>query len=445
MTAREAALKALGAYRRDKTRPILTTDGSSGKSVLSARETALATQIIKGVLQNLTLIDYYIENFSSIKLKKLQPFILDILRLSIYQIVFLEKIPYSAAVHEGVALAEKNSNPRAAGFVNAVLRKAANASEKDDLPEIIGDTPYKRLAIKYSHPEWLVRELCGVLGAYGGEGWLKANNESDTPVTMQVNTILTNTKEAETTLEAAGIRLNRHKWLDDCLELFSPGSIAGLQAHRKGHIYVQDAAARLAVIAAGPKPGDYVIDGCAAPGGKSFAAAIAMNDTGRIAAFDLTDDKLRLISEGAARLRLGIIEAIKNDASVADADYCGAADVVLADVPCSGFGVIRKKPEIRFKTESEIAGLPEIQKGILTNLSSYVKPGGTLLYSTCTVLKAENEDIINWFLDKHSEFKKEGFDLPGIGGVPDGMLTLWTQIHGTDGFFICKLGKIPLQ
>lgn len=464
MTAREATLQALIEYRRNNLRPDLAL--SRHTAGMPERETGLAMRLFNGVLQNAALCDWYAALFSTIELKKLEPRVLDILRLSIYQIVFLTKIPHSAAVNEGVLLAKKKANPRAAGYVNAVLRKVADAAASGKLPEVAGENGFQRLSIKYSHPERLVRDFCKTLGMEGCEAFLAANNDADIPVTVQVNTILTSAKEALSMLKADGVEAVRHERLDNCIELYGAGSIGRLPAYKKGYIYVQDAAARLSVMAAGPRPGDFVIDGCAAPGGKSFAAAIQMENNGRIEAFDVSPEKLRFITDGAARLGIGIITvhakevggsygasrgssgegnthtgASRDSSGEGDDDFSGRADVVIADVPCSGFGAIRKKPEIRYKRESDIAGLPEVQKRILSGLSSYVKPGGTLLYSTCTVLRSENEDIVEWFLRENSEFSAESFSIPIFGTAPGGMVTLLPHIHGTDGFFICRMRR----
>ena len=441
ITAREAAFRALGDWRRTKAWPDAALSALLERSGATRREAALASRLVGGVMQNMALCDFYAAHFSTMGLKKVEPRVLDILRLSIYQIVFLTKIPNSAAVSEGVALAKKYANPRAAAFVNAVLRKVADAAENNGLPVVAGE-PERVLSIEYSHPEWLVREFCEILGMENAERFLSVNNAESLPVTAQVNTLLTDTEAAASLLVSGGAEVSRHEWLDGCLELRGAGNIGQLEAFRNGSIYIQDAAARLAVSAAAPKPHDFVIDGCAAPGGKSFAAAIMMENKGKVAAFDVNAAKLRHITDGAARLGIGIIDVAEKDASAPVGELAGRADVVLADVPCSGFGVIRKKPEIRYKAKGDIEGLNDIQQRILSVLSSYVKPGGVLLYSTCTVLRRENEGVANWFLDNHSGFSTESFTLPGVGFVPGGIVTLWPQTHGTDGFFICKMRKM---
>lgn len=439
LTAREAALKILGVYRRKKAWSDLALNSVVNSSELSPVDTSLTVQLVYGVLQNMALCDFYAAHYSSIELKKLEPRVHDILRLSIYQLVFLTKIPHNAAVNEGVLLAKKFSNKRAVGYVNALLRRISKSVADGSLPEISGDTLH-RLSVKYSHPQWLVKEFCDIWGASDAEAALIHNNSDDIPLTAQVNTLLTETGEVISLLEADGVQVKRHKWLDDCIELSKAGNITRLEAYKRGYIYIQDAAARLSVMAAAPKKDDFVIDGCAAPGGKSFTSAIMMENKGLILACDVHCAKLRHIETGSGRLGINIIDAIEMDAS-ADATCPHIADIVFADVPCSGFGVIRKKPEIRYKTANDISGLPTLQRKIISALSAHVKPGGVLMYSTCTILRSENEDIVESFLNDNGNFRPEGFTLPEIGDVPGGMITLLPHIHGTDGFFICKMRR----
>jgi len=438
VTAREAALSVLESYRRMNTPPDTAFEKFAGS--LPTRERALAKRLYDGTLQNQALCDFYASCYSSIQIKKLEPRVLDILRISIYQLVFLTKVPHSAAVNEGVALAKKLKNPRAAGFINAVLRKITTAVEDNNLPQVSGND-CDRLSIMYSHPKWLVRELLDLLGVTGAEALLSENNASDLALTAQVNTLRTCTDDVLSELTESGVCATRHEWLDDCVCIRGAGAVDRLKEFNNGHIYIQDAASRLAVIAAGPKPRDFIIDGCAAPGGKSFAAAIAMKNTGVITAFDINRAKLRQIEQGAGRMGLSIIRTVQKETSDDAGVYRESGDIVLADVPCSGLGVIRRKPDIRYKNESDIARLPDLQKTILKELSLQVKPGGVLLYSTCTVLKRENEEVVDWFLQDNKHFKTEGFTIPGAGSVPEGKITLFPHIHGTDGFFICKLRK----
>lgn len=438
MTAREMALKAIAASRKSGAWADIFLDNLIKKEEPDPRDAALATKICYGVLQNASLCDFYISAYStSVKPDKMEPLVADILRLSVYQILFLTKIPESAAVNEGVSLAKKYSNPGAAGLVNAVLRKITQ--NKNSLPEISASDFAKYLSIKYSHPEWLVRQYLGEIGERECEEMLRLNNTQ--PLTdIQINTLKTNTQNVLEELENAGVNARMHPFLDDCLELTSPGDVTALRPFAEGRCYIQDAAARLAVIAASPKPDMFIIDGCAAPGGKSFSAAIAMQDRGTILSCDLHEKKLRLIENGAKRLGIDIIGTRCLDGRSEAPELLQKADLVIADVPCSGLGVIGKKPDIRMKSESEISGLPAVQYDILQNLSKYVKPGGVLLYSTCTVLKRENEDVTDRFVSENPDFEYINFILPGIGDTA-GKITLWPQRQGTDGFYISKLRR----
>lgn len=222
--------------------------------------------------------------------------------------------------------------------------------------------------------------------------------------------------------------------------LTGTGDLELLDAYQKGLFYVQDAGARLAVLAAGPKAGQRVLDCCAAPGGKSFACAIQMEDQGEIACCDIHPHKIKLLEAGRDRLGCSSLKPTLQNAAQPRPEWQESFDVVLADVPCSGLGIIRKKPDIRYKAAAPLAGLPRIQSAILANSASYVRPGGTLLYSTCTILQRENEDVVDYFRSEHPEFSLEDFTLPGVGAC-GGMLTLWPHIHGTDGFFMAKLVK----
>jgi 16S rRNA (cytosine967-C5)-methyltransferase len=258
----------------------------------------------------------------------------------------------------------------------------------------------------------------------------------------QVNICRTGEEEALGQLRAEGVSAERHPWLPGCLVLSGTGDVEELSAFRDGLFYMQDAAARLAVTAAGLEPGMSVLDACAAPGGKSFAAAMDMRDEGEILSCDIHPHKKGTIEAGAARLGLKSIRAAVMDAGKHNAQLDGTFDAIIADVPCSGLGVIRKKPEIRYHDPERLKELPEIQKRILSNVSAYVKPGGVLIYSTCTLLRRENEDVVHDFMGAHPEYELEPFVLPDpVGAAEKGMITLWPHIHGTDGFFIAKLRR----
>lgn len=435
-TAREAALIILERCRRNRAFSDSLLTGALADSGLEARDRALAYKLTMGVLQNCLLLDHYIDSFYD---GKLEPKVRDILRLSFYQILFLERIPDYAAVNMGVELCRAAGYGRAAKLVNALSRRLA--ASKDTPPEIPKERISEYLSIKYSTPEPLVEEFIAGFGPEFTEKLLAANNET-APVTILTNTLKTSVEELKALLAEQGASCRDHPFLDGCLILTSPKELTGYEAFQKGLFYVQDPAARLAVMAAAPKPGDSVLDACAAPGGKSFASAILMENRGRVVSRDIHKNKLSRVKAGAERLGLNIIYTELENAKVFNPGSQAAFDLVIADAPCSGLGVIRKKPEIRFKRLEEISALPELQLSILDNLAAYVKPGGILLYSTCTILKRENEDVAKRFLAHHPEFSPEVFELPGpVGRVDGGMTTLFPHIHGTDGFFICKLRR----
>lgn len=436
---RELAYASLAAFRKEGAWSDVYFRQAAGRAELPPRDAALAAQLCYGVLQNRSLLDFWISRFSSLPVKKLEPQVLDILRLGLYQIALLDRVPHSAAVNESVKLAKRHANPRAAGLVNAVLRAAAEKAEA--LPAPPREPLESWLSVRYSHPEWYVREMLLLLGPGQTEELLKKDNEP-APVYVQGNPLKASTEEIAAFLGEEGVSAEAHPWLPGCLKLSGTGNLQRLSAWRDGLFQVQDPASRLAVLAAGAKPGFRVIDGCAAPGGKSFAAAAEMENRGSILSCDIYPAKLSIIEEGAARLGLSILETALLDAAAPNAALRGTADLVLCDVPCSGMGVIRKKPDVRYKDPSVIAALPPLQLSILRNLSAYVKPGGVLLYSTCTLRPEENEAVVRAFLDADPGFAPEAFRLPGpLGDVHDGMLTLWPHLHDTDGFYICRMRK----
>ena len=435
-TAREAALTALEKWRKNGAWSDAALASVIAKAQLDARDAALASRICYGTLQNLALLDFYIAAFSTTPPQKLEPKVLDLLRISAYQILLMDKVPPSAAVNEAVALCKRSGCARASGLVNAVLRRITE--RRDSLPEIPGKGTAEYLATKYSHPLWLVQEWAAAHGYAFAEAALRADN-APAPVYIQTNTLKTDVKTLQSSLQGQGFAVRTQDRLPDAL-VCGGGNFAASDAFRDGWFYVQDAAAKLAVLAADPQPGMRVLDACAAPGGKSFSAAVQMQGRGSILSCDIHENKLKRVRESAQRLGISILETAAMDARTPLGSLRESADVVLADVPCSGLGVIRKKPEIRYKDPAELENLPEIQSAILSGLAGCVKPGGVLLYSTCTVRQRENEDVVRAFLSGRPEFALEPFSSAGVD-APDGMCTLWPHLHETDGFFICKLRK----
>lgn len=440
MDAREAAMLALNACQRQGG----WSDGALKKQLaaaeLSGRDAALATQLCFGVLQNQLLLDFYLSKFSNIPLKRMEGKVVQTLRLGAYQMLFLTRIPHSAAVNSAVTLVKTHcKNPRAAGMVNGILRSMERSLQ--NMPVIPQGDPVAYLSTLYSHPEWLVKEFILSLGEEETAQLLAADN-SQPPTAVMVNTTRTTAEELKAMLEADHVEAEPHPWLENCLLLHRTGDLERLEAFQQGLFYVQDPASRLAVLAAGAKPGMKVLDCCAAPGGKSFAAAIAMENQGEIVSCDLHPHKKKLIQAGADRLGLTIISPKTADGKVFRPEWENAFDLVLVDAPCSGLGVIRKKPDIRYKDPAPLADLPAVQLDILRNAARYVKPGGTLMYSTCTLLYRENEEVVETFLAENNSYKAEAFPLPGpVGLVQGGSVTLWPHRHGTDGFFISKMRR----
>ncbi len=440
MDAREAAMLALNACQRQGG----WSDGALKKQLaaaeLSGRDAALATQLCFGVLQNQMLLDFYLSKFSNIPLKRMEGKVVQTLRLGAYQMLFLTRIPHSAAVNSAVTLVKTHcKNPRAAGMVNGILRSMERSLQ--NMPVIPQVDPVAYLSTLYSHPEWLVKEFILSLGEEETAQLLAADN-SQPPTAVMVNTTRTTAEELKAMLEADHVEAEPHPWLENCLLLHRTGDLERLEAFQQGLFYVQDPASRLSVLAAGAKPGMKVLDCCAAPGGKSFAAAIAMENQGEIVSCDLHPHKKKLIQAGADRLGLTIISPKTADGKVFRPEWENAFDLVLVDAPCSGLGVIRKKPDIRYKDPAPLADLPAVQLDILRNAARYVKPGGTLMYSTCTLLYRENGEVVETFLAENNSYKAEAFPLPGpVGLVQGGSVTLWPHRHGTDGFFISKMRR----
>ena len=435
MGARETALNALIACRKSGAWSNGVLKEYIHRDRLDSRDAGLATRLCYGVLQNRQKLDFYLKQLLTGKLKDLHPVMRDILHLGLYQIYELDKIPDSAAVNESVTLAKKyNKNPKAASLTNGVLRNAVRTRGQLKEPTSYAD--------KYSHPDELISLLKANLPKGKLESMLIANNAS--PETLvQVNTLRITAAKLVERLEQEGVSAKPHGWMKDCLILSGTGNLEKLSSFQEGLYYVQDPAAKLSVLCAKlPKEEIKLLDCCSAPGGKSFAAAIAMDGKGQITSCDVHAHKTGLIENGAARLGLSNITARRQDATVHVPEWVDAMDVVIADVPCSGLGIIRKKPDIRYKNLEEFKELPALQLAILENQASYVKKGGVLLYSTCTVLKAENEQIVEKFLAKHEEFYVEPLDLPEVFPKNEsGMLTLIPGDYDTDGFFICRLRR----
>lgn len=435
MGARETALNVLIACRREDGWSNALLKEHLKRDRLDKRDAALATRVCYGVLQNRYRLDFYLQQLLTGSVKTLHPALRDILHIGLYQMYEMDRVPASAAVNESVQLAKKYC-PKlgyAAGLVNAVLRNAER--QRDTL---VQPSAWQE---KYSHPQELIDRLKSYVGKERIEALLRADNAIPDTV-VQVNTLRTTPQELGERLHQQGVEVRPHAWMDACLVLSAMGDPERLEAFREGLFYVQDAAAKLSVLCAQIPENARVLDACAAPGGKSFAAAVSMGGHGRIVACDVYEHKISLIAAGAKRLGLECIEAKKQDATEFVPAWEGYFDTVLCDVPCSGYGIIRKKPDIRYKDLSQAALLPALQKKILDTQSRYVRAGGVLLYSTCTLSREENESVVENFLKEHPDFALEALPLPpSLPANDTGMLALVTGQYDTDGFFIARLRR----
>ncbi len=423
--AREAALYVLSRCRRFDAWSPQTIQKAAEKYSLDGRDQALCARLCLTVLQNAALCDFYIGCYASRGIGQIQPQVTDILRLGVSQILFMDKIPVSAAVDQSVALTKRTA-PKAAGLVNAVLRRVAE--HREDLPPIPDPGTAEELSVRYSHPLWLCRELVRDRGYSFAREYLEFSNR-EPELALSVNLCRTDAVSLINKLRSAGIPAKQSGLSPVSILLSYRGDVQDLPGFEEGEWFVQDSAAAMAVVCAAPAAGMRVLDMCAAPGGKSFLCASMMGDRGEILACDLHAKKLDRIAAGAARLGFSSIRTAPMNAAEPYETLKDGFDLVLADVPCSGLGVTRKKPEIRYKDPRDLEDLPEVQGRILEGASRCVRPGGTLVYSTCTILSRENDGVTDAFLSAHPDFRREE------------SRTIWPQEYDTDGFYYCRMRR----
>lgn len=407
------------------------------ESDLSDRDKAFAAALFYGVLERRLTLDYVIEKNSKIPFAKLDPAAVQILRTGLYQLLYMPSVPESAAVNESVKMCKKLKCFSAQGFVNGMLRSFIRGGKKISY---LGMAPEKRLSVEYSCPEWLTEKL---LNEYGTDFAVRALKASvgKPPVYARVNTIKTTTEKLLAELAKHKIRAEAYPGLENCIRLEKSGDIEKCVPFRQGFFHVQDISSQLCCLTLRPVVNETVLDVCAAPGGKSFTLAELMGNNGRLYSMDIHDMRVGLIEDGAARLGIKILTAMQNDASVFNAGL-PQADRVLCDVPCSGLGVIRRKPEIKYKSPEEFAGLPDIQYRILETSARYVKPGGTLVYSTCTLSRAENDDVAGKFAEHHPEFSPIVQPVPYAAAAGEPMRTYCPDENGGDGFFTASFRRV---
>lgn len=410
---------------------------------LGKSERAFLTRLTEGTLEWMIHLDYIINQFSNVKVNKMKPVIRNILRMSVYQLEFMNSVPASAVCNEAVKLAVKKGFRGLKGFVNGVLRNIARNISQIVYPDRADSLTY--LSVMYSMPEWIVEDWLSVYGAETVEKMLQAFLKKE-PIAIRPNLERITPEELKERLEQQGIEVTKAEWPDYALRIGKYNYLGAIPEFRDGLFQVQDVSSMMVVEAADPREGSFCIDVCAAPGGKSIHLAEKLHGTGCVEARDLTDYKTGLIQENAARSGVRNLRILKWDACVTHEDSCGKADLVLADLPCSGLGVLNKKTDLKYRmTREQQKDLVRLQREILKTVQAYVKPGGTLIYSTCTINQEENEKNVDWFL-KQFPFEAVSLEdcLPKTlkgGTASRGYLQFLPGVHASDGFFIAKFRR----
>jgi len=426
MNDRFIAFKILNKIERDKAYSNIVVD-----TVLKENEAVSAPfvcSLVYGVIERKITLDYILENFLSQPIKKLNPQVLTILRMGVYQIKYMDKVPVSAAVNESVKLVKKVKCAYSSGLVNSVLRKVS----LNDIVLPNTDDKIYDLSIAFSCPYELVRHFINDYGYDNTKSLLSASLGS-APLVIRVNTLRTTIESLIRILESENVIAEKSEIIEDSLVIKS-GAVFETNAYKQGLFHVQDFASQICIKNLDPQPNDIVFDVCSAPGGKAFTIAEKMNNKGEIYAFDLYEHRVNLISKNAKKLDIEIINACVNDSSIFN-NMLPMADKILCDVPCSGLGVIRRKPEIKYKDLGFVDKLCDLQYNILNCSAKYLKSKGVLVYSTCSLNKAENQAICEKFLDENKNFKMIPL------GDEDGYMTLMPHNNGTDGFFLAKFIK----
>ena len=423
MNVRELALEVLLEIEKGEKSHLILRSVLEKYQYLTKQERAFLTRVTEGTVERRLELDYIINQYSKVKVKKMKPVIRNLLRLAVYQMKYMDNVPDSAACNEAVKLAVKRGFGNLRGFVNGVLRNIARNLDHIEYPEKEQTIPY--LSVMYSMPEWIVKMWVSDYGREKTEEILQ-NFYIERPTTIRINENQISKMALIDKLEREGVKVEEHPFLQSALLISNYDYLGALDSFLEGDFQVQDAASIQVAESAGIKEDDYIIDVCAAPGGKALHTAQILNGTGFVEARDLTEYKVSLIRENIWRMGFTNIEAVQQDATIYDEASEAKADVIIADLPCSGLGVLAKKTDLKYKmtpeTEKEVA---ELQRQILKTVHRYVKPGGTLIYSTCTICKSENEENAKWFVENHPQFELrwEKQIFPG---------------RETDGFYIAK-------
>lgn len=434
MTPRKAAVLSLNSAVKNGRFVNLELDSSIKKYGFEDKDKSFFTFLLYGTVERKITLDYIIKKLSSVAFEKIEPMVLCILETGLFQIFFMDRVPDSAACNEATELVKTMCPKSYAGYVNGVMRSAVR-QKQEIVKEIASLKGNFGISIKYSVPEWLCELWDKDYGC--AENIVKALCEKIPHVTLRVNTLKIQASELCEKLDKSA----HAKVLSDCsVSVSGASSIPELYGYNEGLFFVQDIASTLCSSLVSKESvktkRPIVVDTCSCPGGKSFSAAINLGNECEIHSFDLHKNRLSLVNGGAERLGLKSIVTEARDGRTPDENLFGKADAVICDVPCSGLGVIAKKPDIRYKKKEDIEKLPEVQRAILEASSNYVKKGGFIVYSTCTLNRAENEDVVEAFLKEHNEFS---LCPTGLYGEEKGMVTFLPHKTGTDGFFAAKL------
>lgn len=438
---RNIALNVLLKIEQDDAYSNIALNNAIRENKLNGLDSSFVSALVYGVLERQITLDYIIRQYSKIPLRKIETKTKIILRLGILQLLFMDKVPESAAVNESVNLAKKHKLQKSSGFINGILRSITRAEVKYTLPDKTDKVRY--YSIKYSAPQELTKLWLNSYGELNTEKLLSSLNGRP-QICARVNTLKTDKKSLCAELLDEKVNTEDIPFLKNAVYLKNTGSIENLKSFKQGKFHIQDASSQLCVDYLSPKPREIMLDICSAPGGKSFTSAQYMNDRGKIFSCDLYDHKLKLINACAKRLGINSIVTLKRDGASSEIQL-PIADKILCDVPCSGLGILSRKPEIRYKDNLINEELPEIQYKILCKSAEYLANGGRLVYSTCTLNPAENNNNVRRFLEEHPDFYGVKITLPdGVERAfdeEDYELTLMPHTAKTDGFYIAVFGK----
>ncbi|UWD50205.1 16S rRNA (cytosine(967)-C(5))-methyltransferase RsmB [Clostridioides difficile] len=440
MDAREIGFKVLCDIEKNNNYSNISINKHFKNLEMSDMDRGLATELIYGVVENKYYLDYIINKLSKIKVKKMSTYVKIFLRMGTYQILFLNSISDYAAVNETVKLSKKYDK-KSSGFINAILRNEIR--NKDTIMDITEEDSVKYLSIKYSYNSWIIKNWIDNFGQEFTEDLLEANNEKPS-IYIRTNTLKVSREELIEKLNQEGIMCLKVPMVEEAIKVEKLKNIENNELFKAGLFTIQDISSMIVGKVINPNEDSLILDVCSAPGGKSTHLATLMNNTGQVIARDIFEHKLKLIKATVNRLGLKNVRVEGFDASEIDENSINKFDYVLADVPCSGLGIIRRKPEIKYKREEELEDITSIQKKILENASKYVKIGGTLVYSTCTVQDMENINIITSFIEENNNFELTPIDTVNVDldNQDKGYLKIYPNIHGIDGFFIAKLKRI---